>query len=102
MSAFLLDLLSEPQRWVIPAVLLASVAGVPLMLWLERRRPSSYTRQNAELAKWRGLSPAEQEAVDEAALDAAEQAEIDARPDAAEAAELLLERRATINVLHHP
>lgn len=102
MSAFLLDLLSEPQRWVIPAVLLVAVAGVPVMLWWERRRPSSYTRQNAELAEWRAKSTAEQEAVDEAALDAAEQAEIDARMDAAEAAEDLLERRARINALHHP
>ena len=102
MSASLLDFLSQPQRWVIPAVLLASVAGVPLMLWLERRRPSSYTRQHDRLAEWRGKSTAEQKALDEAALDAAEQAEIDARQDAAEAAELLLERRARINALHHP
>lgn len=102
MSASLLDFLSQPQRWVIPVVLLVSVAGVLLNLWWERRRPSSYTRQNAESARWRGLSTAEQEAVDEAALDAAEQAEIDARMEASKAAADLLERRARINVQYHP
>jgi hypothetical protein len=105
MSASLLDFLSQPQRWVIPAVLLVSVAGVLLNLWWERRRPSSYTRRMArlaELAEWRAKSTAEQEAVDEAALDAAEQAEIDARMEASEAAADLLERRARINVQYHP
>ncbi|GAA3591250.1 hypothetical protein [Streptomyces osmaniensis] len=95
------DFLSEPQRWVIPAVLIVSVAGVVANLWWERRHPSSYTRRPDVLAEWRGLSTAEQEEVDNASLDLAEQAEIDARQDAAEAAENLL-NRARINVLHHP
>lgn len=96
------DFLSEPQRWVIPAVLIVSVVGTPLYLWWERRHPSSYTRRPDAMAEWRGLSTAEQEEVDNASLDLAEQAEIDARQDAVEAAEHLLERRAIVNAQFHP
>lgn len=112
MSASLLDFLSQPQRWVIPAVLLVSVAGVLLNLWWERRRPSSYTRrmaQLAELAEWRAKSTAEQAADDEAVTKAVVQAERNARRaeraarrHAAGAAERLLEEQARINALHHP
>ncbi|MFG2276755.1 hypothetical protein ACGFNY_44230 [Streptomyces chartreusis] len=96
------DFLSEPQRWAIPAVLIVSVAGVVVNLWWERRRPTSYTRRPDFLAEWRSMSAAEQEEVDNASLDLAEQAEIDARQDAVEAAEHLLERRAVVNAQFHP
>lgn len=94
--------LSEPQRWVISAVLVVSVAGVVVSLWWERLRPTSYTRRPDVLAEWRALSAAEQEAVDTASLDRAEQAEVDAEFDAQEAAEAFIERAAVINALHHP
>lgn len=94
--------LSEPQRWVIPAILIASVLGVLVSLWWERRRPTSYTRRPDSMADWLALSVEEQEAVDNASLDRAEQAELDARADAREAAEAFIERAAVINALHHP
>lgn len=88
---------------LLPLVFLIAAAGIPLMLWWEKRRPTSYTRQPHVLADWHAMSAAEQEAVDTASLDLAEQAEIDARADAVEAASLLaVENAARINVLHHP
>ncbi len=112
MSASLLDFLSQPQRWVIPAVLLVSVVGVVVNLWWERRRPSSYTRrmaQLAELADWRERSTAEQAAADEEVAKAAAQAQRTARRadraarrHTAQTAERLLEEQTRINALHHP
>lgn len=96
------DFLSEPQRWVIPAILLVSVIGTPLYLWWESRHPTSYTRRPDVLAEWRALSTAEQEAADTASLDMAEQAELDAELDAQEAAQLAVERAVQINALTHP
>jgi hypothetical protein len=66
---------SDPQRWVIPAILMVSVVGTVLAVWWERRRPSAYSRRPEVLASWRALSTAQQEAHDNAALDAAEAAE---------------------------
>lgn len=97
--------MSEPVRWVIPAIMLVAVAGIPLQLWWESRHPSSYpgspeheaALESAEggaapsLRVWRGLSTGEQAAVDEAALGAAE-----------DAARLAVERAAEINALHRP
>jgi hypothetical protein len=85
--------------WIVIAVLLVAVVGGVWAVRLERRSPSSYTRGGG-LAWW-GLLPAEeQEAVDDAALELAEQAEIDARQDAAEAA-VFLAHRAQANDLFH-
>ena len=67
--------MSEPIRWVIPAVLIVSVVGAWLAVWWERRRPSSYSRRPEVLASWRAMSAAQQEAYDIAVLDAAEAAE---------------------------
>jgi hypothetical protein len=69
------DFLSEPQRWVIPAILLVSAVGTVLHLLWERRRPSSYSRRPDVLARWRGMSTEAQAAADNAVLDAAEAAE---------------------------
>jgi hypothetical protein len=70
----------------IPAVYLLSAVCTPLMLWWERRRPSAYSRRPEVLAAWRAMSAAEQEAYDNAALDAGEAAEV-AAARIAEAAE---------------
>jgi len=83
------------------AVYLVAAVGLCWALFRDRRNPSSYTRQPDVLAAWHAMSTAGQEAVDEAALDEAEQAEIDARQDAAEAAGFLAQR-AQANALFHP
>jgi hypothetical protein len=67
---------SEPQRWVIPAILIVSVLGTVLAVWWERRRPTSYSRRPEVLASWRALSTEAQAARDSAALNAAEAAEV--------------------------
>lgn len=70
------EIVSEPQRWVIPAILLVSVVGTALNVWWERRRPTSYKRRwEAEMAEWRLMSTSAQAARDNAALAAAEAAE---------------------------
>jgi hypothetical protein len=94
------EFLSEPQRWLIPAVLLVALVGTPVALWWERRRPS-VPEHVREMRAWRSLSAAEQEAADTAALDLAEQADLDAVDDAREAAEFLA-HRAQDNALFHP
>ncbi|GGS96874.1 hypothetical protein [Streptomyces violaceus] len=69
---------SDPQRWVIPAILVVAVIGTALALLWEKRRPSSHTRSPEYLravASWSQKSTAEQEAYDNAVLDAAEAAE---------------------------
>lgn len=79
---------------------LVAFLGIPLALWWEKRRPSSYPAQQealkaagvVSLADWRALSTKEQEAADTAALDLAEQAELDAEDNAREAAEFLAQR----------
>lgn len=53
------------------------------------------------MAEWRRLSTVEQEAADTAALDCAEQAELDAVDDAREAAQAVVER-SRVNALFHP
>lgn len=67
---------SEPQRWVIPAILIVSVLGTVLAVWWERRRPSAATRRPEVLASWRAMSTEAQAAHDNAALNAAETAEV--------------------------
>ncbi|MFD9004487.1 hypothetical protein ACFV0T_26600 [Streptomyces sp. NPDC059582] len=75
----MLDFLSEPQRWAVPAVLLLALVGTPAVLWWERRHPSSYTRLTAmptELASgWESMSTDAQRAHDDAVLAAQEAAE---------------------------
>jgi hypothetical protein len=88
---------------------LVAFLGIPLALWWEGRRPSSYPVQQealeaagvVSLADWRALSTEEQEAADNASLDRAEQAELDAEDNAREAAEFLAQR-AQANALFHP
>lgn len=69
-------LLAEPVRWLIPATFLSCVVGIPLMLWWERRKPSSYTRrrQREVLAPWLEMSTEAQRAHDNAVLAASDAA----------------------------
>jgi hypothetical protein len=95
---------SDPQRWLIPAVLIVSLVGLPVVFWWERRRPSVPARV-VEMRAWRGLSTQKQAAADGAALDAAdafERARAEARERAEDAARLAVERAADINVQYHP
>ena len=87
--------------WVLIAVLVASAVGGVLVVRKERRDPSSFTRRADDLAWWGLLSTEEQEEADNEALDAGEQADSEARRDAAEAAEFLA-ARAQFNALYHP
>jgi hypothetical protein len=93
---------SEVQRWVIPAILLLALAGIPLALWWERRRPS-VPDNVVELRGWRRLSAAEQAARDAEALDAVADAEAGARADAAELAGLrALDSAVKTNAWYRP
>lgn len=91
------------------AVLLLSAVGAWWALRRERRDPSSFTGQQEALeaagvtsmAEWRRMSTVEQEAADTAALDRAEQAELDAEDDARESAQAVVER-SRVNSLFHP
>ncbi|MFJ8657416.1 hypothetical protein ACIRNU_34400 [Streptomyces rochei] len=70
------EIVSEPQRWVIPAILLVSVVGTALEVRREKRRPTSYKRRwEAAMAEWRAMPTEAQAAHDNAALAAAEAAE---------------------------
>ncbi|MFF7527272.1 hypothetical protein [Streptomyces pseudovenezuelae] len=87
---------------ILIAVLVVAAVGGVFQVWWERRFPTSYTRfPGGDLAWWGLLSADEQEAFDTAALDAGEQAEIDAAADARDAAEFLVQR-AQINAQFHP
>ena len=85
-------------RAVIPAVLVLALIGVPIALWWEKRRPT-VPKHVAQMRAWRAMSAAEQEAVDTASLDLAEQAALDAELDAQESAQLAVERATEINTL---
>jgi hypothetical protein len=89
--------------WVLIAVLVAGVVGGLLAVRMERKYPTSFTRRvpEGELAWWAQLPTETQEEMDAAALDLGEQADLDARADAAEAAEFLAHRVQT-NTLFHP
>ncbi len=88
--------------WILIAVLVVASVGGVLAVWWERRSPTSYTHSpDGDLAWWALLPADEQEAFDTAALDLAEQAELDAEDDAREAAEFLA-HRAQANALFHP
>lgn len=103
--------MSEPIRWLIPAILLIAVAGVAVALWWEGRHPSVYPGSAAHraalesvedgtapnLAAWAQLSTEEQAAHDAAALEASAAAE-----RAAEEAARLVVERARVNALYHP
>jgi hypothetical protein len=88
--------------WILIAVLVVASVGGLVAVWWERRSPTSFTR-GGDLAWW-GLLPAkEQEVWDTAVLDVAEQAELDARLDAQEAAGARAEQeQARVNALFHP
>jgi len=94
-------LLANPVRWVIPAVLLLALVGLPAALWWEKRRPT-VPAHVAEMRAWRRLSTGEQAAADEAALEEASVVEAAARRDAEDAARLLVERATEVNALFHP
>jgi hypothetical protein len=86
---------------LIAVLVVAAVGGVWAVL-LERRSPTSYTHSpGGDLAWWGLLSADEQEAFDTAALDLAEQAELDAEADAREAAEFLA-HHVRVNAEFHP
>jgi hypothetical protein len=88
--------------WILIAVLVVASVGGVWQVWWERQSPTSYTRSPGGDLAWWGLLPAEeQEAWDTEVLDVAEQAELDARDDAREAAAFLA-RRAQDNALFHP
>jgi len=89
--------------WVLVAVLVAAAVGGVLAVRKEREAPTSYTRRvpEGELAWWAQLPTETQEEMDNDALDLGEQADLDARQDAAEAAEFLAHRVRT-NALFHP
>lgn len=84
-------------------IYVVAAVGTWYALVRERKAPTSFTRRvpEGDLAWW-GLLPAEeQEEHDNAALDRGEQAEIDARQDAAEAAEFLA-HQVQMNALYRP
>ena len=87
--------------WLLVAMLAAGAVGGVLAVRKERKVPTSFTRGAGDLAWWGLLSAEEQEEADTAALDAGEQADSEARRDAAEAAEFLASR-AQFNALYHP
>jgi hypothetical protein len=88
--------------WILIALLVAASVGGLLAVWWERRSPTSYTRSPGGDLAWWGLLPAEeQEAWDTTALDVAEQAELNARNDAREAAAFLA-RQVQVNAEYHP
>lgn len=98
------EFLSEPQRWVIPAVLIASAVGVPVALMWERMRPSVPAHVE-EMRAWRELSASGQAAADAEAL--AEGAAADGFDAAVwgrleERARLAELRAAEINAQLHP
>jgi hypothetical protein len=59
----------------LPGIYLLALVGTPVVLWWEKRHPSSYSRRPEVVESWREMSTAEQEAHDNAVLDAAEAAE---------------------------
>lgn len=61
---------------ILPLVFLIAVVGVWWALRRERREPTSYTRRPDVLEAWREMSAAQQEAYDNAQLNAAESAEV--------------------------
>ena len=92
---------------IVIAVLVAAIAGGVWAVRMERKTPTSFTRRvpEGELAWWAQLPTETQEEMDAAALDLGEQAEIDARWDAAEAAgdaSARLAEAAKRNALFHP
>jgi hypothetical protein len=94
---------ANPVRWVVPAILVVSVIGVPVAFLREKRR-SSVPAHVAEMRAWRGLSTQEQAAIDAQAIKVAAFREHDAevRAGAEQAARLAVERAARTNALYHP
>lgn len=92
-------------RLLIPAVLAVSVvyAGLSALRAQARKRAGRPARAAGvtSMAEWRRMSTVEQEAADTAALDLAEQADLDAEDDAREAARAVVER-SRVNSLFHP
>jgi hypothetical protein len=88
---------------IVIAVLVAAIGGGVWAVRMERKYPTSFTRRvpEGELAWWAQLPTESQEEMDAAALDVGEQADLDARADAAEAAEFLAHRVQT-NALFRP
>jgi hypothetical protein len=104
--------MSEPIRWLIPAILLIAVAGVVVALWWEGRHSSVYPGSAAHraalesvedgtapnLAEWRRMPTYAQAYWDEQQLRRGAQADADAAARAARAAA----ERARVNVLFRP
>lgn len=101
---------------LLPLVFLIALAGIPWMLRRERRRPSAYPGSAAHrealeragvtsMAEWRRRSTEEQEAADTAALDRAQDIEVAAEGavwEAERAAQVAVERAASVNALYRP
>lgn len=94
---------SEPG-WLVPAIVVVSAVGTPVVAWWERRHPS-VPADVAEIRKWRRLSTEEQARADAEALaegavgdgfDAACQGLAEQR-----ARDAVL-RAAEVNALYHP
>lgn len=67
---------SSVLLWVaLPLIYLVAAVGLWSTLRRERRAPTSYTRRMQAHEAWQAMSAAQQEAYDEAVLDAAEAAE---------------------------
>lgn len=89
-----------PVLLLVALLVVAIVVGV-LAVQKGREEQSPYTRGSGGLAWWAALPTETQEETDNAALNAGEQAEADARQDTAEAAEFLA-RQVQINAQFHP
>lgn len=104
MSEFVHWMLANPVRWVVPAVLLLSLSGVPFAMWWEKRRPT-VPAPVEEMRAWRRLSTEEQAAADAEALDegmVADGFDAAARARAEKAVRLAVRRANEVNALFRP
>jgi hypothetical protein len=109
-SRFPDDLVTAGLLVALLVVLIVAGVGTWWALRKENQEPTSYTRPGVPVdlpgegpspEEWERMSTAEQEAFDNAALDEAEQAEIDAAADAQDFAQFLADR-VRINALYRP
>jgi hypothetical protein len=105
-SRFPDDLVTAGLLMALLVVLIVAGVGTWWALRRENQEPTSYTRlgvpgEGPSPEQWERMSTAEQEEFDNAALDEAEQAEIDAAADAQDFAQFLADR-VQINALYRP
>ncbi|MCX4911904.1 hypothetical protein [Streptomyces sp. NBC_00878] len=107
--------ITEPERWVIPGILIVAAIGVVVQLWWERCKPTSYRGSRAhraalreasaerwekQMAWWAAQPPGVQARHDEDAIEIAAAAEEAARAAAEGAGRVAVERATEINVLN--